>query len=360
MNASIVGAGKMGRVIAQAMEKLGHNLSILDTSSEALSDCQELLQDDSHSYFDSPNSTALLGSDVVISAQPYYANESLAFYCIENSINYCDLGGSVPVSEKINSQAKQSQNNSSVFTDLGLAPGWVNIIAEEGVKEMNGADEVKMMVGGLPTDKGNNPLSYITTWSIDGLLNEYRDDCTVIQNGECKTVKGMDGLETVHSQHLGTLEAFYTSGGASHSIPSMLNKVKDCSYKTLRYPNHCEMVKFLISECEISDDCLRDIFKKGCKQNGTKDLVIVICEVKKGSLGWRREHIVHSDESLSAMQKATAYSISSVADLIAGGHMPKEKVLSYKDVPFDRFNENLASLYENIRCEEGSSGRIFK
>ena len=34
-------------------------------------------------------------------------------------------------------------------------------------------------------------------------------------------VKGMDGLEELETEKLGKLEAFYTSGGASHSIHSM-------------------------------------------------------------------------------------------------------------------------------------------
>ena len=89
------------------------------------------------------------------------------------------------------------------------------------------------MVGGLPDSKVNHPLDYVVTWSVDGLINEYKDDCQILEDGELKIVKGMSGLEAVECDTLGKLEAFYTSGGASHSIFSMRDRgVQNCSYKS--------------------------------------------------------------------------------------------------------------------------------
>jgi saccharopine dehydrogenase-like NADP-dependent oxidoreductase len=133
---------------------------------------------------------------------------------VENEIRYCDLGGRVDVSESINNLAKEKATR-PVFTDLGLAPGWVNILAEQGYKELYGDKDdvhVEMMVGGLPDylQSANNPLRYGVTWSVDGLINEYRDDCIVLESGQIKTVKGMEGLQSVETEALGSLEAFNT------------------------------------------------------------------------------------------------------------------------------------------------------
>ena len=69
----------------------------------------------------------------------------------------------------------------------------------------------------------------------------------------------MDGLEEVKFDLLENeeLEAFYTSGGASHSIPSMKERgVNNCCYKTIRYKGHRDMVRLLIRNSELSKECL--------------------------------------------------------------------------------------------------------
>jgi len=71
---------------------------------------------------------------------------------------------------------------------------------------------------------------------------------------------------------------------------------------------------------------------------------------------WNKEIIIGYDSEFSAMQKATAFSIASVAAIMGngklegdkeerGGHREQyPKVLSYADVPFDEFNKSLKEL----------------
>ena len=297
--------------------------------------------------------------DIVISSLPYHQTEIVANYCIDNGIRYCDLGGRVDVSQRINDKAKD-QAVKPVFTDLGLAPGLVNIVAEEGYKRLHGdgkVTSVEMMVGGLPDylESNRNPLRYALTWSTDGLINEYKDDCLILQGGKTELVDGMSGLDDVQTKNLGPLEAFYTSGGASHTIESMKRKgVANCSYKTLRYKGHCSIVKFLIKDCGLEKEALEKIFAScGFAQ---KDEVIILAKVHKGNKSWVKEKLVKSDDQFSAMQKATALPASSVASLMAEGYFNnreiehrgyKEKlpvVLSYKDIPFEKFDQNLKLL----------------
>jgi hypothetical protein len=105
----------------------------------------------------------------------------------------------------------------------------------------------------------------------------------------------------------------------------------------------------------LDDDILTKIFTEGCGY-ANKDEVIILAIVKGGDRTWRKEILVKSDEQFSAMQKATAFSISAVAAIMAEGKLEgnKEqrrdywlqynKSLSYADVPFDRFNKNLNKL----------------
>jgi organic radical activating enzyme len=196
------------------------------------------------------------------------------------------------------------------------------------------------------------------TWSVDGLVNEYKDDCIILENGMIYSAKGMDGLEEIETKNLGKLEAFYTSGGASHTIESMKSKgVQNCSYKTLRYPGHRNIVKFLIKDCELNNETLEKIFVSGCGYVD-RDEVIIIAKVHKDNKSWVEEKLIKSDDEFSAMQKATAFPISSVASIMAEGKLEGDKEqhkdhwlqypksLSYADVPFDEFNERLELLNE--------------
>ena len=373
MRAIVLGVGRMGTAIAYAMDKFGFEVTGMDTNPDAAKNMPFKINnqpDPRNDFFIVKDAEDICDGivasgprpDVVISSLPYHQTEVVGKWCVDNEVRYCDLGGRVDVSKNINDHAKQFATR-PVFTDLGLAPGWVNILAEQGYKELNGpADDthIEMMVGGLPDylKSSKNPLRYAVTWSVDGLINEYRDDCLVLENGQIKIVKGMEGLEQVEGEKFGPMEAFYTSGGASHSIYSMQARgVKNCSYKTLRYKGHRDIVKFLIRDCNLADETLNKIFLEGCGTTN-KDEVIIVARVKRGNRAWVEEKVIKADDKFTAMQKATAFSISSVAAIMAEGKLEgnKEqhrdywtqypKALSYADVPFDKFNANLKFLLE--------------
>ena len=362
MRACVLGVGRMGTAIAYAMHKLGFDVTGMDTNIHAVdnmpkdSNCGFLVVEDAKDIITGLSIQAKF--DIIISSLPYHQTEVIGLWCVENGVRYCDLGGRVDVSKNINDAAKDKATM-PVFTDLGLAPGLVNILAEEGCKQVHGqAEDVVMMVGGLPDylESTKNPLRYAVTWSVDGLINEYRDDCLILEDGEIKVVKGMEGLEDVDGEKFGKMEAVYTSGGASHSIHSMKERgVKNCSYKTLRYHGHRDMVRFLIRDCGLDDKTLEQIFVQGCG-HAKEDEVIVAAKVKSGDKTWKKEILVKSNEMFSAMQQATAFPISSVAALMAEGllegnkdehrdyYTQYEKNLSYKDIPFNLFEDKLEIL----------------
>jgi saccharopine dehydrogenase-like NADP-dependent oxidoreductase len=374
MRAVICGVGRMGTAIAWAMDKLGFEVIGMDRNPEAKKNMPE------RKFWSDPQKfhtfctvervediftrlTEIQRPDVLISSLPYHQTEEVGDWCVNNSVRYCDLGGRVDVSHNINEWAKLKAER-PVFTDLGLAPGWVNILAEEGYRELHGEGQitkVEMMVGGLPDylESSENPLRYKITWSVDGLINEYRDDCIILKDGQITKVKGMDGLETVETKNTGVMEAFYTSGGASHSIESMKERgVSDCSYKTLRYQGHCSAVKFLMKDCQLDDEALYKVFVTGCGY-ANKDEVFIIAKVHKDNRSWVEEKVIKSDDKFSAMQKATAFPISCVASLMAEGRMEGKKdqhrdywtqyskALTYADVPFGEFNRRVESLLDS-------------
>ena len=338
MRAIVVGAGQMGRAIAHGLNHLGHNVTVADVNYKSLEEISGKNFALVHTKEYGNDRTYLNDYDVVVSAMPYHQNWHVAKHCVDNGIRYCDLGGSVPVSQTINTYAEENASV-PIITDIGLAPGWINIIAEqECLRPSSVPTTVGMRVGGLPIDRESNTLRYSCTWSYDGLINEYKDDCIILKNGEEHVVKGLDGLDSINTP-IGILESFFTSGGAAHSISTLKDLgVKNCYYKTFRYPGHRDYVSFLLRDCEASDDMVVEIFKRICPP--ADDLVIMGVYLDDRAI----EKVVYHDDEFSAMQKATAFPVASIAAILGEGEMDGKRSLGYSDINYERFNCLLAEL----------------
>ena len=355
MRSTIFGVGQMGKCIASAMEKLGHELTIVDSSADSLSECGDILgnfskhnfihyQDTSKEYYQD----LLDDTDIVISALPYHQTARLARHCVRNGIRYCDLGGSDQTSNAINNFASQNASK-PVMTDVGLAPGWINILPEyvysACVAKKDGSipETVEMMVGGIPKEP-TNLLKYSCTWSVDGLINEYKGNCLILKHGLQDVISSLGGLSPIKTS-VGDLECFHTSGGASNTIDLMQKRgVENCHYKTIRWPGHCDLVKFLIHDCSHKDDELKRIFSEACKptKNKNEDLVIMRVSIDE----WVEEKVISSDSSWSAMQKATAFPTAAIATIIGSGVLDSHRIISYEKIPYEKFSETLEKLLQ--------------
>ena len=357
MRAMIFGAGKMGESTAWAMERLEYDLELVDLSQEALDKCNSFLDQTAKTHC-IPKLEGHIEKvlsrpwpDIVICALPYYHNTIVAEYCIKNGIRYCDLGGNEEVSEHINNFASEFATK-PVMTDLGLAPGLVNILAENLYKKLSEEDgstpkKVSMMVGGLPRRPSpRDNFNYFCSWSIDGLINEYTENASILNNGEITSVQALEGFQTVTTQSLGTLEAFYTSGGASHSLRSLKNLgASNVSYKTLRWPGHLRTIKLLIEECELDRPTLKKIFAKNCGRFGVEDCVMIYISIDDKI----QEMLVPPDKNFSAMQRCTGYGVACAAALIGEGGYDDEfsrKPLEHGDISFEGFNTKMEFLVD--------------
>lgn len=347
-HAVICGAGKMGVAIGYAMKSLGYNISIIENNPININqffhhngDCQ------SFSHWSQIEQAV----DVFISALPYYATLDAALWAIDNGVRYCDLGGSVQTSASI-CEIAQRKAIKPVMTDLGLAPGWINLMAEEVCSLLQQPDSVKMMVGGIPEKvNSSDPLNYLTTWSVDGLLNEYMDECEILKNGDVELVPGMSGLEDIIINGM-ALEAFCTSGASAHSITVMKNRgVKNVCYKTLRWRGHCNMIKYLIKALGGDRNKIGSVFNYSNEQHD-HDMVIMYVIANRGDLSVTKTLNVAYGDNFSAMQRATAFPTASVADIIASGCLDEINYLTYADVPLGKFNDSLSRLLTGRKGED--------
>jgi saccharopine dehydrogenase-like NADP-dependent oxidoreductase len=336
-HAVICGTGKMGIAIGYALNILKYKTSIVETNQTAIDNYYQINGEcPSFSHWSQIEKNV----DVIISSLPYFVNLDVATWAIDNRIRYCDLGGSVPVSASIK-EISDRKATKPVMTDLGLAPGWVNLLAEEVYKLMP-CESMTMMVGGIPQTT-SDPLNYHLTWSIEGLINEYVDDCEILQDNKKVLVRGMDGLEEVIVEGL-PLEAFYTSGALANSLSIMADRnVKNCCYKTLRWRGHCKLMKFLIDAFDRNLESLEKIMRFS-SSHYDKDFVIMNVLASKNNVKINKSLFVYPNDKFTAMQRATAFPIVSVADILSDGDLDKIKSPSYADVPLDKFNAILNKL----------------
>jgi saccharopine dehydrogenase-like NADP-dependent oxidoreductase len=171
----------------------------------------------------------------------------------------------------------------------------------------------------------------------------------VLTDGSIALADGMSGLINIETS-LGVMEAFYTSGGASHTIETMQKRgVQNCFYKTIRHKGHCEALKFLINDCGLDDEGLIALLNTACPS--APDLVIVKVRVGdyEKTADWKEEKIVYSNDKFSAMQMATAFPISVVAYLMGTDNVLGPWLgppITYQHIPYEEFETKLEHLFE--------------
>ena len=365
----VLGAGKMGKAVVFDLCKFSPDSQIIVVDSDAgrLEKITREFPDERISVIKADVQDAddlsyvLSGVDVAISCVNYKFNYNLAKAAIEAGTSFCDLGGGEDIVRKqflLDEMAREK--DLAVIPDCGLAPGMVSILAAAAYHDLDETSDIKIRVGGLPVEP-RPPLNYSQSFSVDGLINEYLEDSTVIKDGKLLRVPSLSDLESIEfPSPFGLLEAFHTSGGIS-TLPSTLGaNVSNLDYKTIRYSGHCEKIKFLKDLGFMSSAPLcagshhvtpRQILTEVLEQRLPKeeaDVVLVRVEArgtKKGlqtEINW--EVIDYMDEAsrLSAMMRNTAFPISIIAQMIAQDEI-KDRGTLYQElsVPRDRFLEEM-------------------
>ena len=134
----------------------------------------------------------------------------------------------------------------------GLAPGFICIVGADLAGKFRNLRSIELRVGALPQHP-RGLLGYAFNWSPEGVVNEYLNDCEVIKEGKRAKVTSMEGLETIVIDGV-PLEAFATSGGLGTMCETYEGKVEHLNYKTIRYPGHCQLMKFFFNELFMRKD----------------------------------------------------------------------------------------------------------
>jgi lysine 6-dehydrogenase len=285
---------------------------------------------------------ALRGVTAALGAASYKLNLDLSRVAIASGVHWCDMGGNnTVVDAQLALDADAKRAGVSIIPDTGLAPGMVSPLAMHGVRAMDEARSVHIRVGGLPQHP-RPPLNYALVFSVEGLVNEYVEPCVAIRDG--RVVSDVHPLVDVEeigfAPPLEGLEAFNTSGGTSTLPRTLLGKVRDLDYKTIRYSGHAAIMRAIFELGLMSSVpaefrgvriAPRDVLEPLIAANvpsDESDLVLMRVTVDGTKDGkWARavyEMVDRKDEStgLTAMMRGTAFPSAIVCLMMARGQTP--------------------------------------
>ncbi|MBA2647999.1 MAG: saccharopine dehydrogenase NADP-binding domain-containing protein [Legionella sp.] len=259
--------------------------------------------------------------DAVISSLPFFLNIQIANAAKSAKAHYFDLTEDVTVTQAIKAISEKAET--AFVPQCGLAPGFTGIAANSLMQEFSECHRVELRVGALP-QRASNALQYALTWSTDGLINIYGNPCHVIESGKSVWVEPLEGLESIEIDGH-EYEAFYTSGGLG-GLPDMHPEFcHTMNYKTIRYPGHCEKMRFLMNELHLNDDrvTLKRILE-GAIPKTYQDLVLVyitVVGIQQGELIEKSYYkkilpVTIAGLEWSAIQISTAAGVCAVVDMV--------------------------------------------
>lgn len=288
--------------------------------------------------------------NTIVSSLPYYCNTAIAAIAKEFNINYFDLTEDTRSAGVINELAKQV--TSAFVPQCGLAPGFISIVANHLIQHFPKLDIVKMRVGALPLNI-SNALQYALTWSTDGLINEYGNLCYGLDEGKTVALLPLDDLEEIQIDGL-TYEAFNTSGGIGSLATTYADRIKQLNYKTIRYPGHCEKMRFLMNDLKLNHD--RDTLKRILENvipKTAQDVVLVYVSAS----GMQNNHLMEENYvrkfypktlyglEWTAIQLTTASSLCAVLDIVVNQPQKFKGLVKQEQISLDALVKNRFGNY---------------
>ena len=343
----VLGAGRIGVSIAQVLADSG---DYQVTLGEGMPEPPAAggLGGVEHTVLDVNDAGALgraLGRvEVVISALPYFLNVGVAEAAKASAVHYFDLTEDVHVARRVLALADGAD---TVFVpQCGLAPGFISIAANRLVRGFDQPEDVRLRVGALPQFP-DNVLKYNLTWSTEGLINEYCNTCEAIHDGERRELLPLEGLEHFSLDGV-DYEAFNTSGGVGTLCDTLDGRVRNLTYKTVRYPGHRDMIRMLVRDLKLCErrDIFKDLIEHGIPVT-RQDVVLIFVAVtgRRDGLLTQENYVkkIYGDaqgSGPSAIQATTAAGICAMVDLHREGKLPATGFVRQEDTDLDDFIAN--------------------
>jgi saccharopine dehydrogenase-like NADP-dependent oxidoreductase len=341
----VVGLGKVGELVATLLCDAGFDVQAFDARSRdglpfpaAVLDVRDA----------DVVRSALRGADAVVSCLPYHLNVIIAECAAEVGVHYFDLTEDVATTARVQELAAKD-GSIGYAPQCGLAPGLIGIVGAALTRHFTSIRSIELKVGALPRHP-SGLLGYAFNWSPEGVVNEYLNDCEVLRGGVRQMVPAMSELERVVIGGI-ELEASLTSGGLGSMCETYEGQVQRLDYKTLRYPGHFALMRFVFDELglrqrrELAGEILVN-----AKPPVDDDVVYLYAAVEGTATGvgdtavgqLTRKQYVRAYQPLEingrrwrAISWTTAASAAGVVELVADGRLPSAGFIRQESIPLE-------------------------
>jgi len=337
----VFGLGKVGSLMASMLQETGFQVTGADV--QIREDFPFTVKTLNVSSSDELKKN-MQGFDAVISCLPYSFNVGVASIASQLGIHYFDLTEDVPTTKAIIEMSHST--NAVMAPQCGLAPGFIAIVGASVANRLDKIRNIKLRVGALPSHP-TGLLSYAFNWSPEGVVNEYLNDCEVIENGQHKWVSPLEWLEKIVIDGI-QLEAFTTSGGLGTMCETYAGVVENLDYKSIRYPGHAQLMNFYFHELLMRKDRQKaGEILVNAKPPVSDDVVYIHASaegMQKGNLV--REEFVSAYRPVEiagrrwrAISWTTAASACAVIELVSNGTLPGKGFIKQEEIDLDKFLE---------------------
>jgi saccharopine dehydrogenase-like NADP-dependent oxidoreductase len=337
---AVLGLGKVGTLAATLLRESGFDVTGFDARAPRSALSFPVVAVDLASPADVENSLAPF--EAVLSCLPYHLNAGIAKVAHARGMHYFDLTEDVPTTKSIIEMSATSRG--LMAPQCGLAPGFVGIAGADLAKQFDHCRSIRMRVGALPRHP-TGLLGYAFNWSPEGVVNEYLNDCEVIEEGQKKWVSAMEWIETLVIDGV-QLEAFTTSGGLGTMCDTYLGKIDNIDYKTIRYPGHAKLMNFFFHELLMREQRgLAGEILTHAKPPVDDDVVYVHVSAEgTADGGLRRKEFVRAYYPIeiagtkrTAIAWTTSASVVSVIEMVRDGRVQPKGFLKQEDIPLESF-----------------------
>ena len=307
----------------------------------------------------------LNGYQAIINAGPFSLSIPLAQAAFNQGLSYFDLTEDVKSCQFIQQLTKLSKTQQVFIPQCGLAPGFISILARNLYDKFERLESVQLRVGALPQFPTNQML-YNLTWSTAGLVNEYCNLCQAIEHSELVQQAALENKEMFSLEGI-EYEAFNTSGGLGTLTQSLAGHVEQLNYKTVRYPGHRDLMKFLLKDLKFHQQEKRNDLIQLLDDSipmTAQDMVLIMVtvsgDVKYAQAGMKKyqqrtalRRIYHqtislpnqASKSYSAIQISTAASLCAVFELWLNNQLPNVGFVRQESISLEYFYKTYYGQY---------------
>ena len=250
------GAGAMGRIAVRTLIEYEDvdQVTIADYNEER---AHEVAADLNSSKIqvkqidvnDSERLAKLLhGSDVVLNAVEYIYNLPVLEACIQEKVNYADLGGLFHMTRKLMDRSAAAEAAGiTAIVGMGGTPGITNLLARAAVDKLDRVDGIRVQLGCSDATPSTAPL--VAPYSIRTILDEFTKQAQVFQDGAWYPQQPLTGQEEmIFPLPVGRATAIYSLHSECATFPvSFRDKgIRHVSFKIAFPSDFLTKLKFLV------------------------------------------------------------------------------------------------------------------